>query len=92
MVQSKISKLTMNTEQNKAIVRRFNGAFSDHNLEVIGEILHQNYSVRAGTDVPWATVLQGKENAKKGFEQMLQDNPTFQITIENIIAEGDKVL
>jgi predicted ester cyclase len=35
--------------------------------------------------------IRGRENTKKGYKMMLKDFPDLHRTIEDIIAEGDKV-
>lgn len=77
----------MSTEANKDVVRRWN---SPDELWAM-ELLAEDYANRSGTKAPWATIIQGLGEAKARFEQALREDPTFQVVIEDIIAEGDKV-
>lgn len=82
----------MSVEGNKAIVRRWNEeCVSGQRLETFDEVLHKDYANRSGTESPWATGIQGLDEAKDYFARMFQENPTFRVTIEDVIAEGDKV-
>ena len=77
----------MSKEENKDVVRRWN---SPEDLWPL-ELLDENYVNRSGTTAPWATIIQGLDEAKARFGQVIQENPTFRVTIEDMIAEGDKV-
>jgi ketosteroid isomerase-like protein len=79
--------MTMSVEENKEIVRRWN---SPEDLWPL-ELLDEGYANCSGTTAPWATIFQGLDEARARFGQTIQDNPTFQPTIEDMIAEGDKV-
>ena len=77
----------MSTEENKDVVRRWNsgGEFWSFGL------LDKDYANHSGTKAPWATIIQGLDEAKARFGQVLRESPTFRVTVEDIIAEGDKV-
>ena len=77
----------MSTEENKAVVRRWNSEDELWSLELLGEA----YVNRSGTEAPWAPIMQGLEEARARFAEMRQASPTFRVTIEDIVAEGDKV-
>ncbi len=83
----------MSTEDNnKAVVKRWNEeGFNQHNIGLIDECFHQNYSQRSGTVAPWSVTIQGRKAAKINFEQGFREFPTARVTIEDMIAEGDKV-
>jgi predicted SnoaL-like aldol condensation-catalyzing enzyme len=82
----------MSVEENKAVVRRWNEeAISGQHLELFDELPHPDYANRSGTESPWATGIQGLDQAKSSFGEMLRTTPTFKAVIEDIIAEGDKV-
>jgi len=74
----------MSLEKNKAIVRRFTEEFNKRNLAVLDEFL-------APDGVNHTHQLRGLENAKQFFTMLIKGFPDFQFTIEDMIAEGDKV-
>lgn len=78
----------MSTEDNKALVRRgFEEIWNRGNLAVIDEFIAPNY-----VDHEPTTTLQGPE-AHKQFVLMYRSAiPDLHITIEDQIAEGDKVV
>ena len=79
----------MSTEKNKDVVRRLNlEVIPGHQLEALGEVLDPGYENHGGTKAPWATIVQGLDKVKAAFGGF---DPTFRVTIEDIIAEGDKV-
>ncbi len=79
-------------EVNKAVAKRWNEeGFNKHNIELIDECFHPDYTQRSGTDGPWSISLQGLSNAKVEFEKGFRENPTFRVAIEDMLAEGDKV-
>lgn len=82
----------MSTEDNKAVARRWNEeGFNEHRLELIDELFHPNYTQRSGTEGPWSITIQGRDAAKANFEQGFREYPTTRVTINDMIAEGDKV-
>lgn len=83
----------MSTEDNnKAVARRWNEeGFNGHKIDLIDELFHPDYSQRSGTDGPWSVNLQGRDAAKANFVQGFREYSTARVTIEDIIAEGDKV-
>jgi predicted SnoaL-like aldol condensation-catalyzing enzyme len=82
----------MSTQENKDVVRRWNlESVAGQKLETFDEALDQDYVNRSGTEAPWAVVIQGIDGAKTGFGQLFRENPTFQVTIEDMIAEDDTV-
>ena len=83
---------TDQTEINKAIVTRFAHAAKSHDPELISkavdEIFDPNW--RAGTQMPIeATGLEGVKNV---FATLHQAFPDLHISIEDLIAEGDRVV
>jgi predicted SnoaL-like aldol condensation-catalyzing enzyme len=79
--------MIVSTEENKDVVRRWNSPEEWWLLELLDE----SYANHSGTTAPWATVIQGFDEAKARFDQGRRENPTFQVAIEDMIAEGDKV-
>ena len=81
----------MSTEDNKAIVRRlFDEAWNQGNLDVVDELVAPDYVLHAySEDEAFGT---GAEGLKKLMSSRRRWLPGTQITIEDQIAEGDKVV
>ena len=80
----------MMSEENKALVRRFlEEAFNKGNLGVVDEICASDYVLH---DPASPEEIRGPEGIK-GFVQMYRSAfPDSHITLEDLIAEGDKVV
>jgi steroid delta-isomerase-like uncharacterized protein len=77
----------MSTEANKALAHRFwEGVFNQKNLGVIDEVCTADCVLHDPTGP-----IQGREAVKQFIGMYLGAFPDFQITIEDMIAEGDKV-
>ena len=73
----------MSPEENKAIVRRFVEAYNERKLDLIDDFVAPNYLDH--------TNKVGREGLKQLFDVGLIAFPDWHETIEDIIAEGDKV-
>lgn len=73
----------MSLEENKAIVRRFIEAYNKRNLDLIDDFVAANYVDH--------TNKVDREGLKQLFDMGLTAFPDWHETIEDIIAEGDKV-
>ena len=73
----------MSLEENKAIVRRFIEAYNKRNLDLFDDILAPDYFDH--------TSKVGVEGLKQLMNMAFKAFPDFHETIEDIIAEGDKV-
>ncbi|MFB0562276.1 MAG: ester cyclase [Candidatus Lokiarchaeia archaeon] len=73
----------MSLEENKGIVRRFIEAYNKRNLDSLDEFLAPDYFDH--------THQVGLEGAKQLFNMGFKAFPDWHETIEDIIAEGDKV-
>ena len=73
----------MSLEENKAIVRRFVEAYNNRNLDALDDILAPDYFDH--------TSQVGPEGLKQLLNMAFQAFPNLHETIEDIIAEGDKV-
>ncbi|MFB0502611.1 MAG: ester cyclase [Candidatus Bathyarchaeia archaeon] len=78
----------MSLEENKAIVRRMVEASNKKDLAVIDAVLDEFMALDF---VDHHGEIRGRENVKKAYAMMLKDYPDLHRTIEDIIAEGDKV-
>jgi predicted ester cyclase len=70
-------------EENKAIVRRFIEAYNKRNLDEFDELLAPDYFDH--------TSQVGPEGLKQLMKMAFKAFPDFHETIEDVIAEGDKV-
>jgi steroid delta-isomerase-like uncharacterized protein len=79
----------MSTEENKALIRRFyEEVFNNRNLAAIDDFYapeHVDHTLPTGLPV-------GPEGTKQAIATMLEGFPDLHITIEDMIAEGDKVV
>ena len=73
----------MSLEENKAIVRRFIEAYNKHDLSSIEDFVAPDYVDH--------TNQVGREGLKQLFNMAFKAFPDLHETIEDIIAEGDKV-
>ena len=77
----------MPTEENKAIVRRYQEALNANDLDALGDVV--------AADIRMPDILpgfpQGIEGAKQIQQVTLAGAPDFHTTIEDLIAEGDRV-
>jgi len=74
----------MSLEENKAIIRSLVEAINKRNLDVLEELMAPDY-------VDHALQLRGLESFKQLYTMTLKGFPDWHDTIEDIIAEGDKV-
>lgn len=78
----------MSTDQNKAVYRRFlEQGFNQGRLDVVDEVLSPSYVNR---DAPPGSPA-GPEGVKQIINTFRAAFPDLQITIEELVAEGDKV-
>ena len=76
------------SEQAKDLVRRFvNDVLAGGNLAAADEILTENFIIR----LPGLPPIEGREAFKDGLTEWQQAFPDWQISIEELIAEGDRV-
>ena len=74
----------MSLEENKAIIRSLYEAFNKRNLSLGYESIAPNYFNHT-------LQLRGLEAFKQFITMLIKSFPDFHMTIEDIIAEGDKV-
>jgi steroid delta-isomerase-like uncharacterized protein len=78
----------MSTEDNKAQVRRgYEEGFHQRNLAVFDELMASDYVWHIAS-----TTVQGREPAKQLISRFLTAFPDGRYTIEDMIAEGDRVV
>jgi len=71
-------------EENKAIVSKLVEAFNKRDLAVLDELMALDY-------VDHTNQVRGRENVKQFYAMAFKDFPDFHRTIEDIVAEGEKV-
>ncbi|HXV43961.1 MAG TPA: ester cyclase [Anaerolineae bacterium] len=77
----------MSAEQNKTLVRRgFEEGMNQRNLNIFDELLNPNY---VNHNMP--TPAPGTEGFKQVISMFFSAFPDFHVTVEQVIAEGDKV-
>jgi steroid delta-isomerase-like uncharacterized protein len=77
----------VSTEGNKALVRRTYDVINKRNLKAIDELVDPNYVGH----IPAFPPVQGIEGLQQVFSTYLTAFPDMMATIEDLIAEGDKV-
>ena len=74
----------MSLEENKAIVRKVIEAINTRNLALLNELISPDFVYQPHQ-------IQGLDRIKHIIEEEIIGFPDLQVTIEDIIAEGDKV-
>ncbi len=78
----------MSAKKNKATMRRiFEEVFNKGNLAIVDEVIATNYVVHS----PMGQEYKGPEGFKQMATMSLTAFPDLHMTINDIIAEGDKV-
>jgi len=78
----------MSTEENKAIVRRYQEAFNSNNLDALDEIVAAD--IRSQRTTPG--MPPGLEGGKMSHRSAVAAVPNLHYQVEDLIAEGDKVV
>ncbi|WP_441245582.1 ester cyclase [Kitasatospora sp. McL0602] len=78
----------MSTEENKALVRRFYEEIDKGNLEVLDELVAEDYLDHSPPPFPFPP---GREGLKQAFRLFWEATPGRH-QIEDQLAEGDKVV
>lgn len=74
----------MTLEENKTLIRKMYDALNTRNLDITDEFIAPDY-------LDYTNQLQGREGVKHFITQLLTSFPGFHVTIEDIIAEENKV-
>ena len=74
----------MSLEENKAIVRRFIEAINTRTLASLNELISPDFIYQPHQ-------IQGLDRIKHIIEEEITGFPNLQVTVEDIIAEGDRV-
>ena len=78
----------MSIEQNKAVIRRYHEAHNTNNLEALDEIIAADLIIH--NLLPG--MPPGREGGKQAHRMIVGAFPDLYTTIEDLIAEGDKVV
>ena len=77
------------SEENKAIVRRlYEEANNERELDVLDEIMDEGVT----TNTPFPESKTGLDGFKEVYAEVHEAFPDYRITVEEQIAEGDKVV
>jgi len=80
----------MSTEENKTLMRRFfEEVYTKKNLTAIGELIAPTHIDHAAAA---AGLPDGPEGSRQAIGMMLTGFPDLHVTVEDMIAEGDKVV
>jgi len=74
----------MSLEENKAIIRRYYEEANKHNIDIVDELVVPDF-------VDYTNKIEGLENLKQFGNKFIKGFPDLHWTIEDIVAEGDKV-
>src|SRR6266516_4589928 len=78
----------MSTTENKTLIRRlFNEGFNQGNLAVVDDLFHRDFVDRSTPDQP-----PGTQGVKDYIAMVRTGFPDITITIEDLIAEEDKIV
>jgi steroid delta-isomerase-like uncharacterized protein len=75
------------SEENKAVVHRWVEAFNEGNLDAVDELVTDSY-IRHDPNAP---EVRGPEEEKRLIVMYRSDFPDLHFTVEDMVAEGDKV-
>ena len=79
----------MSSEESKVIVRRFWGVWEEGNLDLVDELLASDYTNHSPATPDQPTDLEGVKAVVSMFRSGM---PDLSVVIEDMIAEGDKVV
>jgi predicted ester cyclase len=81
-------EVSMSTEQNLPLVRRFLDGINSHNLDVLDEICAPSYIAH----FPGSPGPLTRETVKPVWEQFFAAFPDLTHTLEDMFADGDRVV
>lgn len=77
----------MSVEENKAIIRRWMDVTNRHDPSIVDELLADDYVMHG----PGGQDIKGPEGFKQALIAYLSIFPDIHFTIDDMVAEGDKV-
>jgi len=84
--------MTAHTEANKAVIRRFHEAANSRDVALIGATIDEVVTSDAVIRTPLQIGESGPALLKAVFTRLLHGYPDLRVTIEDLIAEDDKVV
>ena len=81
--------MAMPPEENKALVRRFYAEIDKGNIDILDELVAEDYLDH--NPPPFPGLKPGREGLKQAFKMFWDATPGYH-QIEDMIAEGDKVV
>jgi steroid delta-isomerase-like uncharacterized protein len=88
MVSTRWRRTPSGKERNKALVRRWVQAFNDGDLDAVDDLVTDSY-VRHDPNSPQ---VRGPEEEKQLIAMYRSAFPDLRFTIEDMVAEGDRVV
>ncbi len=83
----------MSTEENKAIARRvYDEGFNAHNPAIVDELFTTDADIVQDVLSPSPGFRGGREGVKQALAMISGAFPDWWVTVEDMIAEGDKVV
>lgn len=84
----------MSTETHKTIVRRYVEQLNQRNESVIDELIADDFTARTlqVTPADSAEPPVGRDIVREGYRRNITAFPDYAVTIEDLIAEGDRVV
>ena len=79
-------------ETNKATARRFNDAANTHDVELMSKAFDEVFEPDVLIRTPLPVQVNGVQAIKEVFTTLHRAFPDLRVTIEDLIAEGDKVV
>ena len=83
---------TVEESNNKSVVARFEEALSSGDWRLISETIDELVAPDAVISTPLPIAATGAELLKEVFGRLLSAFPDLRVTVEDLIAEGDKVV
>ena len=84
--------MSADREANKAAIRRLHAATNSGNVEMISRTIDELVEPDALIRTPVPIAATGAQVLKEVFVRLLQVFPDLHVAIEDLIAEGDKVV
>jgi predicted ester cyclase len=77
---------------NKAIIRRFDDAINTVDLKLISKTIDEGFEPDVLIRTPLPVQATGAQALKQVWAMLLRGLPDLHVTVEDLIAEGDKVV
>lgn len=84
--------MTTTQETNKAIYKRLHDATSSRDLELISKTIDEVFHPDALFHAPVPTDATAPQAARGAWATLLRAFPDIRVTVEDVIAEGDRIV